>query len=85
MSSVHSPRPAASRPRDVHQAREGDERAGERVEEELGRRPLAVGRAELVDQHEHRQQRELEADVEQHEVAGGEHADHRRLQTSSHA
>ncbi|GIW74007.1 MAG: hypothetical protein KatS3mg103_0529 [Phycisphaerales bacterium] len=65
---------------DVDQAGQRDDRAGEGVEEELRRRPLAVARAEEVDEHVHRQQRELEADVEAHQVGGGEHADHRRLQ-----
>ena len=51
-----------------------------RVQQELHRGVAALGAAELPDEEVHRDEHRLEEDVEQEDVAGGEHPDHERLE-----
>ena len=65
---------------DHKQPQKCQQASGKRVHEELDRRlpPLLV--SPDADQKEERHECELEEDVEQEQVAGGEHAKHRRLE-----
>ena len=65
---------------DRQQAEKREHAAGERVEKELDRRPAAVVVPPDADQKEQRHEGELEEHVEQDHVAGGEDAEHRRLE-----
>ena len=60
---------------EVDQRHQHQQRAGERVEEELERRVDAARPAPDADDEVHRDQRRLEEDVEQQAVEGAEHAD----------
>ena len=65
---------------DREQAEEGQHAAGERVDEELHRRPTALIVAPDPDQEEERHEREFEEHVEQDHVPRREDAEHRRFQ-----
>ena len=64
---------------EIDDAQQHQERAGDGEEEELDRRVDAVRPAPHADDQVHRQQRQLEEDVEEDEISGHEHADHRRF------
>ena len=61
-------------------AQQGDEAAGQRVDEELARRVPPLRAAPDADEEEERHQRQLEEHVEEHDVERQEDAEHRRLQ-----
>ena len=70
---------------DRQQSQERQHAAGESEEEELDRRVTPLLAAPDADQEEQRNQRELEEDVEQDDVPGGENAQHARLQEQQQA
>ena len=70
----------AGLPIDRHDGEQHQQRAGERVEEELEARIDAARTAPDADDEEHRDQAALEEQIEQHEVEAREHADHQRLE-----
>ena len=67
-------------PVDRHDGEQHQERAGERVEEELEARIDTALAAPDPDDEEHRYQAALEEQIEQHEIERGEDADHQRLE-----
>ncbi len=69
---------------DEDDAGEQQDRAGERVEEELDRRVLAPGTAPDPDQEVHREEHQLPEHVEEEEVERGEDAHHPREEEEVH-
>ena len=69
---------------DGQQAQEREQAAGQREQEELDRRVAPLFAAPDADQEEQRDQRELEEDVEQDDVAGREDAQAAELQQQQH-